>query len=100
VLPLAAALFSNDCLCFLDAASRSVRFEAPDGAALLVEGEDLPHFGIWCRPGHGYLCIEQWTGYGDPEDFTGDLYEKPSMRVLAPGASASHRAHYRYKAAP
>ncbi len=100
VLPLSAALFSNDALCFLDAVSRSVRFEAPNGAAIEVESEDFSHFGVWCRPGNGYLCIEQWTGFGDPEDFTGDLFAKPSMRVLPPGATARHAAHYRYKAAP
>jgi galactose mutarotase-like enzyme len=99
VLPLSAALFANDALCFLDAASRSLRFEAPNGAALEIETDDFPHIGVWCRPGHGYLCIEQWTGFSDPEDFTGDLFEKPSMRVLQPGASARHAAHYRYKAA-
>jgi galactose mutarotase-like enzyme len=99
VLPLAAALFDNDALCFLDAASHSVRFEAPDGASITIESEDFPHFGVWCRPGHGYLCIEQWTGFSDPEDFTGDLFAKPSMRVLPPGAAARHASHYRYNAA-
>lgn len=100
VLPLAAALFDNDALCFLDAASRSVRFEAADGASIAIESEDFPHFGVWCRPGNGYLCIEQWTGFSDPEDFAGDLFAKPSMRVLPPGGTARHAAHYRYKAAP
>jgi galactose mutarotase-like enzyme len=99
VLPLAAALFDNDALCFLDAASHSVRFEAPDGASITIESEDFPHFGVWCCPGNGYLCIEQWTGFSDPEDFTGDLFAKPSMRVLPPGEAARHAAHYRYNAA-
>ncbi|MGP8233330.1 MAG: aldose 1-epimerase family protein [Methylovirgula sp.] len=100
VLPLAPSLFENDALCFLNAASPSLRFEAPDGAVIAIEGEDFPHWGVWCRPGNGYLCIEQWTGFGDPEDFTGDLFSKPSMRILPPGAAARHAAHYRYKAAP
>ena len=92
-------LFDNDALCFLDAASTSLRFEAPDGAAIAVEGEDFAHWGVWCRPGNGYLCIEQWTGFGDPEDFAGDLFGKPSMRVLPPGATGRHAARYRYEAA-
>lgn len=100
VLPLTPGLFDNDALCFLDAASTSLRFEAPDGAAIAIEGEEFAHWGIWCRPGNGYLCIEQWTGFGDPEDFTGDLFSKPSMRILPPGASARHAAHYRYEAGP
>ncbi len=100
VLHLAASLFQNDALCFLNAASREIRFEAPDGSAIVVATENFPHFGIWCRPGHGYLCIEDWTGHSDPENFCGDLFEKPSMRVLAPGASSQHRACFTYEATP
>jgi galactose mutarotase-like enzyme len=99
ILPLAPSLFQNDALCFLNAASREVRFEAPDGSAIVAATENFPHFGIWCHPGHGYLCIEEWTGYSDPENFSGDLFEKPSMLVLAPGASGRHRASFAYEAA-
>jgi galactose mutarotase-like enzyme len=99
VLHLASALFHNDALCFLNAASRTVRFEAPNGAAIVVETENFPHIGIWCRPGHGYLCIEEWTGYSDPENFSGDLFEKPSMLVLESGASARHEARFSYEGA-
>jgi galactose mutarotase-like enzyme len=100
VLHLAASLFQNDALCFLNAASKVIRFEAPDGSAIVVATENFPHFGIWCRPGHGYLCIEEWTGYSDPENFSGDLFEKPSMRVLTPGSSGRHRACFTFEAAP
>jgi galactose mutarotase-like enzyme len=99
ILHLAPSLFQNDALCFLNAASREIRFEAPDRSAIVVAVENFPHFGIWCRPGHGYLCIEEWTGYSDPENFSGDLFEKPSMLVLAPGASGRHRAAFSYEAA-
>jgi galactose mutarotase-like enzyme len=99
-LRLAPELFDNDALCFLNAASKTIKFEAPNGAAIIVEAENFPHFGIWCRPGNGFLCIEEWTGYSDPEDFTGDLFSKPSMLVLPPGASQRHAAHYSYEASP
>ena len=99
MLPLLPELFENDALCFLNAASRAVRFEAPDGAAIVVETENFPHFGIWCRPGNGYLCIEEWTGHSDPEDFAGDLFAKPSMRVLPPGARERHAARFAYEKA-
>lgn len=99
VLRLAPELFDNDALCFLDAKSRVVRFEAPDGQAIVVESE-FPHFGIWCRPGNGFLCIEEWTGFSDPEDFAGDLFDKPSMLVLPEGASKRHAARFIYEAAP
>ncbi|MGB8278523.1 MAG: aldose 1-epimerase family protein [Methylovirgula sp.] len=98
-LPLAAALFQNDALCFLNARSHGLRFEAPDGAAISLETEDFPHLALWCRPGAGFLCIEAWTGYNDPEDFAGDLFEKPSMRLLAPGATGRHAAIFSYESA-
>jgi galactose mutarotase-like enzyme len=54
---------------------------------------------LWTRPGAPFLCLEAWTGHSDPEGFAGDLFEKPAMRALAPGARARHRAVYRYFAA-
>jgi galactose mutarotase-like enzyme len=89
-LPLSDELMANEALCFLDARSRSLRFVAPDGAAIRVELEDFPHIALWSRPRAPFLCIEAWTGHGDPEGFAGDIRDKPSMRFLLPGASAEH----------
>jgi galactose mutarotase-like enzyme len=100
ILPLKAALFQNDALCFLNARSRGLRFEAPNGAAIGLETEEFPHLALWCRPGGGFLCLEAWTGYSDPEDFDGDLFAKPSMRLLTPGAAGRHKATYTYRPAP
>ena len=97
VLPLDDALFAREALCFLDAASRSLRFEQADGSALEVTLDDFPHIALWSRPGAPFVSIEAWTGFGDPVNFDGDLFEKPSMRVLAPGASARHGASYRFR---
>ena len=54
-----------------------------------------------CGPGPArpYICLEAWTGYSDPEGFAGDLFEKPSMRVLEPGERARHEARFVYRAA-
>ena len=54
------------------------------------------HAALWTRPGAPFLCLEAWTGYSDPEGFTGDLFQKPSMRVLAPRATCRHEATFRY----
>jgi galactose mutarotase-like enzyme len=89
-LPLSESLMANEALCFLEAHSRSLRFVAPDGAAIEVELQDFPHIALWSRPPAPFLCIEAWTGHGDPEWFAGDILEKPSMCVLSPGASAGH----------
>jgi galactose mutarotase-like enzyme len=96
VLPLDDALFAREALCFLHAASRSLRFEQADGSAVEMTLDGFPHIALWSRPGAPFLCLEAWTGYSDPADFTGDLFEKPSMRVLPSGASGRHAARFQY----
>src|SRR5439155_23245679 len=76
-LLLSESLMAKEALCFLEARSRSLRFVAPDGAAIRVELQDFPHIALWSRPPSPFLCIEAWTGHGDPEGFTGDISEKP-----------------------
>ena len=97
-LPLSDALFANDALCFLKPASRSLRFEEAGGAAIEMDFHGFDHAALWTRPGAPFLCLETWTGYSDPEGFTGDLFEKPSMRVLGKGEQARHEARYRFLA--
>jgi galactose mutarotase-like enzyme len=98
-LPLDDGLFASDALCFLDPASRSLRFEQADGSAIAMDFAGFGRAALWTRPGAPFLCLEAWTGYSDPEGFAGDLFEKPAMRSLAPGARARHQAVYRYFAA-
>jgi galactose mutarotase-like enzyme len=92
-LPLSRDLMAHEAICFLDARSTSVRFVAPDGSAIAVATDDFPHLALWSRPPAPFLCIEAWTGHGDPADFDGDLAAKPSMRWLAPGTHAKHAVH-------
>ncbi|ATQ66615.1 MULTISPECIES: aldose 1-epimerase family protein [Methylosinus] len=96
-LPLTRELLAEEALCFLDAASRRLAYDNGAGANLCIELDDFPHIALWSRPPSPFLCIEAWTGHGDPEDFCGDLYEKPSMRILRPGESATHRATFRLR---
>ena len=97
-LPLSDALFAADALCFLDCASRELAFVDASGASVTMEYPDYPHAALWTRPGAPFLCLECWTGYSDPQGFAGDLFEKPSMRVLEPGARARHTARFVYRA--
>ena len=96
-LPLEPEMFTRDALCFLNLASHSFVFDNGEGARLAVTLEDFPHIGFWTLPPAPYLCVEPWTGHGDPEDFYGDLYEKPSMRILAPGERARHGAIFAFE---
>ncbi len=97
-LALDEAPLAQDAVCFLDAASTALTFQQADGSALEMTLDGFPHLALWTRPPAPYLCLEAWTGYSDPEDFEGDLFEKPGMSVLAPGARARHGAVYRLRA--
>jgi galactose mutarotase-like enzyme len=96
VLKLADALFAQDALCFLDPASRSLRFVEPGGAAIELTLGGFSHAALWMRPGAPFLCLEAWTGYSDPEGFAGELKDNPGMRMLAAGETARHSATYSF----
>ena len=98
-LPLSDALFANDAVCFLDCSSRSLAFHDASGASIAMEYPGFTHAALWTRPGAPFLCLEAWTGYSDPEDFAGELSDKPSMRMLGPGERARHEARFVYRAA-
>ncbi len=97
-LPLSEALFEHDALCFLDCESRSLTFIDASGASIAMEYEGFQHVGLWTRPGAPFLCLEPWTGYSDTQEFTGELFDKPGMRVLEPGERARHEARFVFRA--
>ena len=83
-------LLSRGALCFLGARSRTLRLEQTDGSRVEVGAEGFPHWAVWGKPGAPFVCLEAWTGHADFEDFRGDLADRPSMRLLPPGATAFH----------
>ncbi len=95
MLALNDDLFAREALCFLDAASGGLSFEGPEGR-LRMEWEGFPHLVVWSRPGAPFLCLETWTGHGDPEGFEGDLFDKPSMIILPPGGEGRHKVAYAF----
>jgi galactose mutarotase-like enzyme len=96
-LPLSDALFASDALCFLNCASRSLAFIDASGASITMEFPGFPHAALWTRPGAPFICLEAWTGYSDPDGFTGDLNEKRRMRALEPGARTRHEARFVFR---
>ena len=98
-LPLSDPLFAADALCFLDCLSRELAFVDASGASVSMEFPDYSARRPLDAARDSYVCLECWTGYSDPEGFAGDLFEKPSMRVLEPGARARHEARFVYRAA-
>jgi galactose mutarotase-like enzyme len=95
-LDLTPALFAEEALCFLNAASRKLLYDNGAGQGLLLSMENFAHVALWARPPAPFLAIEAWTGHGDPENFAGDLFDKPSMITLAPGACGRHAVRYEF----
>jgi galactose mutarotase-like enzyme len=90
LLTLNDALFADDALVFDPVQSDSVTYGAPDGPQLRVDFPGMPKLGIWTKPGSAFVCIEPWDGIADPEGFAGDIFDKPGIHRVAPGAT--HRA--------
>jgi galactose mutarotase-like enzyme len=86
-LKLEDSLFEADAIVFDRLQSRSVDYGAPGGGSLHVAFPDMPHLGIWTKPGAGYICIEPWQGYADPEGFDGELSEKPGIVLVEQGGT-------------
>ena len=89
-LALHESLFDADALILPALASQSVRFAAGSGPALTVAWDSGFHqLGIWSRAGADFLCIEPWHGMASPQDFTGELVDKPWLMLIQPGESQS-----------
>lgn len=98
VMDLNDRVFEHEAWCVLNARSSHVDFCAPDGSAIRVAVDEFAHLALWSKPGAPFVCIEAWTGHGDPVGFAGELAEKPSMIVLAPGESRGHGATFSWLA--
>ncbi|WP_040489215.1 aldose 1-epimerase family protein [Fulvimarina pelagi] len=95
ILPLTEALFETDALVMPDVASRSITYEAltREGdlkGALTVSWDGYKDLGIWSKPGGAsFVCIEPWYSMASPEGWNGDIFDKPGILKLDPGASES-----------
>ena len=57
-----------------------------------VEFQDFPYLGIWTMAGQDdarYLCLEPWSALPDAHFSPRELTEKPGVRTLEPGESAT-----------
>lgn len=84
-LDLSEGLFERDALILDAVASRRLDYRAADGPALQVAFEGFDVLSLWSRPGAGFLCIEPWAGFHSPEDWSGDIADKPGIRIIPPG---------------
>lgn len=82
--------FAEGAMVFRNARSRTMRFIAPSGEAIGMSMEDFPHLALWTRPTAPFLSMEAWTGHADWLGSSGELRERNTIRLLAPGATARH----------
>lgn len=83
-LALADALFERDALIFDRLRSRRLTYGPPAGRRLQLDFPEMPHLGIWSKPGAGFICLEPWHGFASPSDFDGELAEKPGIAAIPP----------------
>ncbi len=86
-LALADSLFAQDALIWEGLASERLIYGPESGPALEIAWGDMPNLGIWTKPGAPYLCIEPWAGLADRAGFKGEIWDKPGIWRIAPGAS-------------
>ena len=80
-------LFVDDAVIFDRLTSKQLDYGAPTGPQLNVQFDAFPTLGVWTKPGAGFLCIEPWQGFADPQGFAGDIRDKPGIMNIATGAA-------------
>jgi galactose mutarotase-like enzyme len=81
------ALFEADALIWEGLASEKLFYGAPGHAGLEIAWGDMPNLGIWTRPGAPFVCIEPWAGLADRKSFHGEIWDKPGIWRIKPGAT-------------
>jgi galactose mutarotase-like enzyme len=81
------ALFEADALIWEGLASEKLCYGAPGHPGLEIAWGDMPNLGLWTKPGAPYLCIEPWAGIADRRSFHGEIWDKPGIWRIRPGAT-------------
>jgi len=85
-LQLNDSMFEEDAVIFDRLESRRVTYGAATGPGITVAFDGMSSLGIWSKPGAEFVCIEPWQGYASPQDFDGELKDKPGMLLIESGA--------------
>ncbi len=87
IMPLDDAMFVPGALILDQLQSHAVSFGVPGKPSIQIRFPNMPHLGVWTKPGAGFLCVEPWQGYAAPLGFAGELKDKPGGTLLAANAS-------------
>jgi galactose mutarotase-like enzyme len=82
-------LFIDDALIFDELRSRGVTYGAEGFPSIRFDFPDMPHLGIWTKPGAGFICIEPWQGHASPADFDGEFTSRPGVVSIPVGQEAT-----------
>jgi galactose mutarotase-like enzyme len=82
------ALFDRGAIVFDRIKSHRITYGVRGLTNICLEFPDMPHFGLWTKPGADFICLEPWQGFAAPADFEGELKAKPGMISILPGAFA------------
>lgn len=86
-LTLTPEIFAHGALVFKALNSRKVTLQAPGAKNVAVAFPDLPHFGLWSKPGAPFVCLEPWQGFAAPLGYDGEFAQRPGVIAIAPGAA-------------
>lgn len=86
-LELSDGLFDHGALVFDQLNSRRVTYVGPQGQKIDFAFPDMPHLGVWTKPGAGFVCVEPWQGFASPVGFDSEFQDKPGVVQVAPGSS-------------
>lgn len=85
-------LFDNGALIARDIRSKRIVFEKNDKSeAIGLEYEDFDLLALWTPVNKNapFVCAEPWCGMSPNDDETGNMEDKPFVKVLGPGESRS-----------
>ena len=92
-LPFRRGLFATDTLVLRDVPEHTVALlDKRTGRSVRLDFPGFDYLGVWSAE-HGaapFVAVEPWTGCATATDEGARLEEKRGMRLLAPGASATH----------
>ena len=96
-IALADDLFERDAMIWPTLSSQALAYGPPTGPSLEIIFPDTSSLGIWTKPGAAFVCVEPWAGFADPKGYCGEFADKPGVRSLAIGESATFRMNVELK---
>lgn len=88
-LPLQNDSFSKDAIVIKGITAKKIKLShLHSDYAIEMAFNDFTDLGIWSKVNClDFICLEPWLGYADTVGYTGTMYDKKGIILLAPGQS-------------